>query len=101
MYALFKINFSAAKYIVEASNQMGPRYFSISGSSLRNNLITQEVSISPQLKKVLIARLKENQKQQPTNRLDCNCLPLKGTAEYDRMMEQIFVNLRKFHPPLK
>ena len=82
------------------------RFFRPSISLTRRHLSTpvnhslqkQEASISPSLKERLIAQMKENAKQRPNqiNPCEFNCLTLRGTEEYERMMNGILEKLKKY-----
>jgi hypothetical protein len=71
------------------------RCFSASSRVLQS-LPKQEATISPKLRETLLNQLREAAKQEKPNPLGCNCLPLKGTPEFDRMAED-FIRRVKEH----
>lgn len=63
--------------------------------SILQNLPKQEATLSPKLKETLLTQLREAVKQEKPNPLGCNCLPLKGTSEFDRMAEAFIKRVKE------
>lgn len=94
MATISRMGLSGVKGFFTATTPLWQRCFSTS-SRILQNLPKQEATISPKLKETLLAQLRESAKQEKPNPLGCNCLPLKGTPEFDRMMENFIRSVKE------
>ena len=95
MATISRIGLSGLKGVFATAAPVWQRCFSTSNRVLQG-LPKQEATISPKLKETLLTQLRaEAAKQEKPNLLGCNCLPLKGTPEFDRMAEQFIKKVKE------
>ncbi|MGE0630908.1 MAG: hypothetical protein AB7O96_00745 [Pseudobdellovibrionaceae bacterium] len=94
MATLSRIGLSGVKGFFTTTVPLWQRCFSTSSRVLQS-LPKQEATISPKLKETLLIQLREAAKQEKPNPLGCNCLPLKGTPEFDRMAEDFIKRVKE------
>ena len=94
MATFSRIGLYGAKGFFTKTTPWWQRCCSTSSHALKS-LPKQEATISPKLKETLLAQLREAAKQEKPNPLGCNCLPLKGTPEFDRMAENFIKRVKE------
>ena len=95
MTTFSKIGFSGLRGNFPITTPLYQRYFFTSSSALKPSA-KQQATISPKLKETLLSQMRENTKQEKPNPLGCNCLPLKGTMEFQRMAEQFIKGVKEY-----
>ena len=64
-------------------------------SHVLQSLPKQKVTISPELRKTLLGKLQGAAQQEKPNQFGCNCLPLKGTPEFEKMAEEFISRVKE------